>query len=209
MAGSEPLLGGRVTMLAYYLLGVVLGAGSSVVPGPCGLAVIDAATRLGSRRAIATAIGSGLGDLTYAALGVFGIGQVLARDRELVAIMLAASGVVLIGYGLACLRGRPVASEAEARSLGGIVVGFATLVCNPGALLMWSSIGIQIATATRAEHVCAVFGIGSGSAAWFVAMAVLSARCNRVLGERMHRVVQVIGCLIVAYGAVSLARAVL
>jgi threonine/homoserine/homoserine lactone efflux protein len=196
-------------MLAYYVLGVVLGAGSSVVPGPCGLAVIDAGTRRGASRAVATAIGSGLGDLAYAALGVFGIGHVLARDPELVAIMLATSGVVLIAYGVACLCRRPAPVPATSRPLGGVVVGFVTLVCNPGALVMWSAVGTQIAAATPVEHVCAVLGIGSGSIAWFAGMAFLSVRGNAVLGERMHRVVQLIGCLIVAFGAVSLARAVL
>ena len=146
-------------MLAYYLLGVLLGAGSSVVPGPCGLVVIDAATRLGVRRAVATAIGSGLGDLTYAAVGVFGVGHVLAADRELVTIILAISGVVLIAYGLACLRGRPVGREAPVHPLGGVVVGFATLVCNPGALVTWSAIvGTQLAATTPLEKACAVLG---------------------------------------------------
>ncbi len=195
-------------MLAYYVIGIVLGAGSSVVPGPCGVAVIDAATRLGSRRARATAIGAGLGDLVYAALGVFGIGNLLARDPELVAIMLATSGVVLIGYGLSCLRQRP-SRKASGNSLGGVVVGFVTLVCNPGALVMWAAVGTQVAGATTVERACAVLGIATGSLAWFVTTAHVSTRCHRVLGDRMHRVVQVIGCLIVACGAVSLARAVL
>ena len=157
-------------MLAYLVLGIVLGAGSSVVPGPCGVAVIDAATRFGSRRAAATAIGAGLGDFGYAALGVFGIGHVLARHPALVAILLATSGVVLIGYGLVCLAGCPRTCVADGRSLGGVVVGFVTLVCNPGALVMWAAVGMQVAGASSVERVCTVLGIASGSAAWFVGM---------------------------------------
>ncbi len=198
-------------MVAYYLLGVVLGAGSSVIPGPCGLAVIDAATRLGRRRAVATAVGSGLGDLFYAAVGVFGVGRVLASDRTLVAVMLAIGGIVLIAYGVTCIRRRPMRCEAPDRPLGGLLVGFATLICNPGALVTWSAgVGTQIAGATHTEQLCAVIGIGCGSLAWFVGMAVLSARGSAVLGAHaMHRVVQLVGGLIVVGGVLSVARAIL
>jgi threonine/homoserine/homoserine lactone efflux protein len=207
MAGGESLLGRRVTMLACYLLGVVLGAGSSVVPGPCGLAVIDAAARVGKRRAVATAIGSGLGDLAYGALGVLGVGHVVAGDAALVAHLLAASGVILIGYGLACLCRRRAARPAAASRFGGILVGFATLVCNPGALVMWSAVGIHVSDASQGARVAAALGIGSGSLAWFVGMACAAARGNELLGARMHRVVDLVGGLIVGYGAITLARA--
>jgi threonine/homoserine/homoserine lactone efflux protein len=197
-------------MLAYYLLGVALGAGSSVIPGPCGLAVIDAATRLGTRRAIATAIGSGLGDLSYAAVGVFGIGQILAEHHALVTIMLAIGGSVLIVYGLGCLYRRPPDRVATpVGSLGGLAVGFATLVSNPGVLVTWSVVvGTQVASGTHAEQLCAVIGIGSGSLAWFVGMAYVASRGRAVLGGHLQRIVQLVGLLIVAYGMMSIGRAV-
>ena len=49
-------------MLAYLMLGLVLGAGSSVLPGPCGLAVMNAASRRSLTRALATGGGAGFGD---------------------------------------------------------------------------------------------------------------------------------------------------
>jgi threonine/homoserine/homoserine lactone efflux protein len=192
---------------AYYLLGVILGAGSSVIPGPCGLAVIDAATRLGVRRAVATAIGAGLGDLAYGALGVLGVGHMLAGDPQLVCGMLAASGAVMIAYGLACACRRHVDRPQRAPALGGILVGFATLIGNPGALVMWAAVGLQLGAARCADQCLVVIGIGSGSLVWFVAMAHVSARGTRALGERMHRVVQLVGGSMAIYGALSLARA--
>ena len=197
-------------MIEHFLAGVVLGAGSGVVPGPCGVTIIDAATRLGLRRAVATATGSGLGDLTYGALGVFGVGHVLRRDRDLVDALLVLSGLVLIGFGVACLRWRPVARTSPARPLGGVVVGFLMLVCNPGALVAWSAVvGTRLADATPAEQLGAVLGIGTGSLAWFNGMACMAARGRAVVAPHLHRVLQDAGGLFVACGVVSVARAVL
>ena len=198
-----------MTVFAYYLLGVVLGAGSSLVPGPCGLAVLDAATRLSLRRAVATAIGAGLGDLVYAALGVFAVGHVLAGDSEVGAVLLAISGVVLIAFGLVCLRRRPVSRTVPVRARGGTLVGFAALVTNPGVLVTWSAVGASLVDATIAEQASTVVGIGIGSLAWFAITAHLFTRGNRVLGPYVRRIVQLVGALIVAYGALSVARAVL
>lgn len=198
-----------MTVLAHYLLGVVLGAGSSLLPGPCGLAVLDAATRISLRRAVATAIGAGLGDLAYAALGVLAVGHVLAGDSELVAVLLAISGVVLIAFGLVCLRHRPVSRAVRVRPLGGTLVGFAALVTNPGVLVTWSAVGASLVDATVADQASTVVGIGSGSLAWFTITAHLCVRGIRVLEPHVHRIVQLVGALIVAYGALSVARAVL
>jgi threonine/homoserine/homoserine lactone efflux protein len=154
-------------MVVYYLLGFVLGALSSVIPGPCGLAIISAAARFGRQRAVATAVGSGLGDLFYATIGVLGIGRLVAGDRALVSVLLAISGLVLIGYGFACVRSRQVTCTRQTRPSGGLLVGFATLVCNPGALVTWSIVvGSQLAGATGHEQLCAALGIGCGSIAW-------------------------------------------
>jgi threonine/homoserine/homoserine lactone efflux protein len=201
------MCGGAVTVAAAYALGVALGAGSSVVPGPCGLAVIDAATRLGLRRAVATAIGAGLGDLTYAALGVFGAGAVITRAPALTTACIAFSSVALVAYGVATLCGWFRARRAPSGSLGGVAVGFATLACNPAALVTWSAVvGVQLAAATRAEHAAAVLGIGTGSLAWFIGMACVAHRKRDAIGPRLQRLVQVVASLMVVYGACSLVR---
>ena len=198
-----------MTVLAHYLLGVLLGAGSSVIPGPCGLAVLDAATRVSLRRAVETAIGAGLGDLAYAALGMFVVGHVLAANSELVAVLLAISGVVLIAFGVTCLCHRPITRVVPVRPLGGTLVGFAALVTNPGVLVTWSAVGVSLADAPAAEQAVTVVGIGSGSLAWFAITAHLCVRGIHILAPHMRRIARVAGSLIVAYGALSVARAVL
>ena len=59
---------GMTTVLALLALGLALGIGSSVVPGPCGIAVLASAQH-SRARAVATAFGASLGDAVYAGLG--------------------------------------------------------------------------------------------------------------------------------------------
>jgi L-lysine exporter family protein LysE/ArgO len=200
-------------MLGYFLLGVALGAGSSVLPGPCNLAVLEAALRHGLRRAIATGVGAALGDFIYAALGIVGIGALIARHPAVPPVLLAVSGAMMIGYGLATLRRarhRATAlpeSRARPEAMGaGLGVGLATLLCNPGALITWVVIvGSQLAGAGPIEAWSAVVGIGTGSCAWFTGVAHLAAHGQRLLP--LQRVTHVVSCLLVAYGVVSIARA--
>jgi threonine/homoserine/homoserine lactone efflux protein len=195
-------------VIEYLVAGLAMGAASGVVPGPCGVTIIDAATRHGLGRAVATATGSGLGDLTYGALGVFGVGHVLRGSRALVDVLLVVSGLVLIGFGVACSRCRPVADARPARPLGGLVVGFVTLVCNPGALVGWSAVvGTRLVDATVVEQLATVLGIGAGSLAWFNGMALMSARGRALVAPHLRRLRQVAGGAFVAVGVVSVARA--
>jgi threonine/homoserine/homoserine lactone efflux protein len=193
-------------MLAYFAIGILLGAGSSVLPGPCGLAVINAGCRQGLERAVATAFGAALGDATYAALGIVGIGRVLARYPAVPSVMLAISGAALVAFGLFQLRPRRVRAVRDG-ALGGAVVGLGTLLANPGALVTWVVVvGAQLADGGVGEQWCAVAGIGTGSFLWFTGVAHLSVRGKHLLAS--PRVSNVIGCLLVMYGLVSIARVV-
>jgi threonine/homoserine/homoserine lactone efflux protein len=195
-----------MTMLAYLLLGLALGAGSSVLPGPCGLAVMTAACRRSLGRAIAIGAGAALGDLTYAALGIVGLGPVLARHPAIPPVLQAISGVALIAYGLMNLRGRPAATRRPA--VGGLLTGVGLLLANPGAFVTWVVVvGTALAGASPVEGWCAVVGICAGSCAWFSGVAWLTHRGHQRRGDGVLRVITVVSVLLVAGGALSLARA--
>lgn len=202
-------------MLAYLLLGLLLGAGSSVLPGPCGLAVMRAATHQGLARGIATGAGAALGDVTFAALGILGVGPFLARHPVLPPILQTVSGAVLIGYGIHHLRSRDRHARAAAeigsldrRVARGFVLGLATLLGNPGAMLTWVVIvGSVLAGASSFEGWATVAGIGAGSGAWFTMMAVLTHRGRARFGELVARIATAVSCLLVASGFLSLVRA--
>ena len=123
-------------MLTYLLLGIALGAGSSVLPGPCSLAVVDAVCRGQMRRAVRIGLGAGLGDAGFAALGIVGLGAILARHPAVPPVLQACGGAALIAHGLRHLRPRPIGLRVD-DVRGGVGVGVAILVSNPAAFVTW------------------------------------------------------------------------
>jgi threonine/homoserine/homoserine lactone efflux protein len=206
-----------VIVLAYLVLGLVLGAGSSVMPGPCGLAVIRAATQRGLQRALGVALGAAGGDLTYASLGVLGVGPLLARHPSLPPVLQAVSGLVLVGYGLRHLRGRapgvPVdatdgwGDERRGEVVRGLALGVAALLANPGAMLTWVVVlGSLLTGASTVEGLATAAGIGCGSCAWFALMALVAHR-GRNRGPLLARVTALVSGVLVMAGVLALARA--
>jgi threonine/homoserine/homoserine lactone efflux protein len=203
-------------MISHLLLGVLLGAASTILPGPCSLAVINASYRHGLRRAVATGFGAAFGDATYAALGIVGLGRVLVCHPNVPCMLQLVSGLALIVYGVSSLLSRPklLASRAPAgasqddRVLKGLGVGLGLLLANPGALVTWVVIvGSTLGTASPIDQWCTVIGIGTGSFAWFTGVAHLSWHGKTVLGGGMQRITILVSALLVAYGLISLARA--
>ena len=200
-------------MLAYLLLGLALGVASSVIPGPCGLAVIAAATHHGGRRAIATAFGAALGDAVYASLGVGGVGQVLTECAAAVPVLDAISGAMLILYGLHTLRRRPPAVATSGpsrpgRAWLGLPVGLCLSLSNPAVLVTWVVLlGSALHGANVGGQVAAIAGITVGTAAWFGSVAVVAQRGVRTRGITIARITRVVCGLMIAYGGVLLARA--
>lgn len=201
-------------MLAFILLGLALGAGSSVIPGPCNLAVMNAAVRYTLGRAIATAFGAALGDATLAGLGILGLGPVLARHPAVPPVLHAVSAVALIAYGLANLRPRPPQAPSRdltsprGRALRGIGVGLATLAgANPAAVVTWLVVvGSLLPGASTVHGVCTVVGIGAGSFAWFALIACVTRRYTRARCHRLGSIATVVSSMLVLYGVVSLGR---
>lgn len=202
-------------MLAYLVLGLVLGAGSSVMPGPCGLAVMNAASRRSLRRALGVGAGAAFGDATYASLGIVGVGPLLARFPSVPPVLQAVSGVALIAYGLRHLLGRRTETPTDrdvhrgrGEIAGGIVLGIATLLSNPGALITWVLIvGSVLARAMPAEAWATAAGIGAGSFAWFSLMATLTHRGLTTRGALLARITTAVSSVLVVGGIASLLRA--
>jgi len=94
-------------MLLAFLIGIALGAGTGIIPGPVGLAVIDTTYRKALPRALAIGAGGGLGDLTWATLGVLGVGPLLRRHPAAPPVLFALSGAALIAYGLSHVCAHP------------------------------------------------------------------------------------------------------
>ena len=198
------------TVLALLALGLALGIGSSIIPGPCGIAVLGAAQHHGKARAVATAFGAALGDAVYAGLGVAGAGRVLSAYPQLVPAVQIASGALVIGYALFALRGAAASSTAVAptgSAWRGLVTGLGLSLANPAVLLTWVVlVGGAIGDAPIAARVACVIGISAGTAAWFSMVALVA---HQRLVRFITPITRVVCVLLIAYGATLLGRGLL
>lgn len=199
-------------MVIYLLIGVALGVGSSIVPGPCGLAVIGAAVRHGRARAIATAVGAALGDATCASLGIIGTGRLLECHPVISPALQAISGVALIAYGTLYLRQPPACVAAQTaihkgRAWRGVAVGFATLLANPAALVTWVLlVGSTLGTARGLAQGSAILGIALGTTAWFSGLGLVICRGATKSGLAVAQLTRAVCGLLIAYGTITLGR---
>lgn len=199
---------------ACFLLGVALGVASSVVPGPCGLAILDGAVRgVPIRRGVATACGGALADVVYASLGVAGLAPLLARDPVLPNVVQLCSGGVLIAYGTVRLVARTHRVPREAapphgQARRGVLVGFSLVAGNPAALVTWVVVvGSLLATASAAERWAAIAGIGVGTASWFTGLAYAARRGAAARRVPLQRLARALGAVLVGYGALTVLQA--
>ena len=208
-------------MFSYFLIGLLVGAGTGVPIGAVGVAVIDATYRHPFRRAVGVGLGGATGDLLYSALGVLGLGALLLRHPGLPPILHTISGVALIAYGAFQIRSRPRLPVADGpvdddRSLRdrkqtrtGFALGLGLIIANPASAVTWVVIvGGLMGHATRLEGISAVIGIGVGSATWFLILAHLARRGTYALGDRAVWISRIAGVLLLGYGLFSLGRGV-
>jgi threonine/homoserine/homoserine lactone efflux protein len=192
-------------VLIYFIVVVALGAGSSELPGPCRLSVINAVCRGQMRRAVRIGAGAGLGDATFAALGIVGLGAFLAHHPAVPPVLQACGGVALIVHGALHLRPRPVSTQ-PVRTRGGIGTGLAIVMSNPAAFVTWV---IVVGPFLRGAGWAAIIGIGVGSFGWQALVAHLTRHGTSVLGPRTARIATVVSVLLVAGGALSIGRVLL
>lgn len=203
-------------MVTFFLIGLVLGVGTGVPMGPVSVAVIGNAYRNLRLRAIVAGIGGAVADSIYAALGILGLGPLLARHPSLPPILYVVSGVFLIAYGIMTVKAkppRPITADPERKLdentslVRGFAVGFGLIFMNPATMVTWVVVVGSFATGlTTAEGLSIVVGIGLGSSAWFSGVAVLAHRGKQRFGAKIAFIPRLVGVLLIGYGLFSLGR---
>ena len=164
-------------------LGLLSGAVSSLLPGPCNIAVVATAWRHGTARATATGAGVACGDALYAVLGVLGIASAIARAPMLPLILRVISGLGALGYVLVLVRARPAPArtrrDASARLTSGFGTGLVLVAANPAALLTWTLVAGWLVAGTPVAVASGVVGIGAGSFAGYAGVARIAAAAAR------------------------------
>lgn len=206
-------------MVTYFVIGAVLGAVTGIPIGPVNVAVIDAAYRHTLRRAFGVAAGGAAGDTLFAYLGIVWFGPFISERPLVPPILYIFSGIALVIYGFMSMRsqeietsasGEAVNSTADARFIGGFVLGAVLIVLNPAALLTWVVIvGTYLADFTPGQGLTCAIGVGAGSLLWFSFVAMMSHKGKNVLGHKMLWVTRTVGLLLMGYGLYSMGRGIL
>ena len=207
-------------LVAEVAIGLTLGVITAIPLGVVNVAVLEAAARVGVRRAIGIGVGGGLADLCHAWLAFTGIGALLARDARAAPALYAVTGVLIAGYGAMLWRRReaaPAAAAADATGGAtsltvGIGVGLMLTLPNPGALLAWVIVaGAILPGLGTGSAVVVAIGVGAGSMLWFSGLALLGRRGAGALRSRPARQAtlrRLLAGLLTAMGALSLGRAI-
>jgi threonine/homoserine/homoserine lactone efflux protein len=192
----------------FLVIGILAGALTGVPIGPVNVAVIDASYRHTFRRAIAV----GLGLRTY---------------PNVLTIIYAVSGVVLLVYGFLTARSQPVAPAAppvhdehapSEHSMAfrrreikqGFTLGVALILLNPAAVVTWVVIMGSIIpdTSTSWDGLACAIGVLLGSFGWFALVAYLTQKGKHVLGEKAAWIPRLVGVALMIYAVYLLAKAV-
>jgi threonine/homoserine/homoserine lactone efflux protein len=208
----------------FLLIGFGAGALTGVPIGPANVAVIDAAYRHTLRRAISVGLGSAVGDCVYAAAGALGVTPVVKTYPQVLTILYAVSGVVLLIYGFLTARSQPVKPAAPASEPGagdststfrrkevwsGFTVGLALIMLNPAAIVTWVVITTSMMPHTNAlEGIAVALGVLAGSWSWFSLVAYLTHKGKNVLGDKAAWIPRIIGMALMIYAIWLLAKAV-
>lgn len=117
-----------------------------VIPGPSVLFVVGRALSLGRAAAIASVVGSALGNYVVAVLVAFGLGTLVERSELAFLVIKLAGGLYLVWLGIQAFRHRQALAavtrtRAEATSRWRTArQGFVVGVTNPKALIMFGAV---------------------------------------------------------------------
>jgi threonine/homoserine/homoserine lactone efflux protein len=210
-------------MVRLALSGLALGVVTSIPVGVANLAVVDAARRVSLRRGAGIAIGAAFADGVHALAACAGVAPLIAERPAIALTLSVVAAVLLVGYGIALLRAPAAASpEAAPRApgsaplIGGVAIGLVLTLTNPAALAAWVAVaGALFPGVSIAGGAVVAGGVAIGSAAWFLSLAALAERGNRIYGARAAWVSRGAGIVLLGIGvwlgyrAVRLALALL
>ncbi|MFE7313916.1 LysE family transporter [Streptomyces sp. NPDC057555] len=175
--------GAAVTLLPAWCAGLGLGFFVALPLGPIGLLCVRNVLRDGFPSGWAIGLGAALVDVTYAGLGLAGVGRLVNVPALRTALGLAGAAV-LAYIGLrslrAAFRARADAAEegsaAAVRPLSAFRTALAATAANPATIGYWAA-AFAAATAanvtgTTAASVSMLIGVGCGTLLWFTLLSL-------------------------------------
>ena len=199
-------------MFGLLLKGFILGFSVSAPIGPIGVLCVRRTAADGFTAGWAVGLGATAADSLYAAVAALGLTAVasslVAWEKPL--RLIAAVILFSLAWRAAQPRepDRPV-SDRRGGFLGGFGSGFAILITNPAAILIFGAVfagvGLVGNQGTTRAAAAIVVGVVLGSQAWWVLLNGVVSILRKQLRARAFRVINVSSAVIlVAFGVLAL-----
>lgn len=191
------------------LRGLAIGFAIAAAIGPIGLLCIRRTLVDGAAVGVASGLGAATADGLYASVAAFGVtalADLLIGVRRPLGVV---GGAFLVGLAIHALRSPPQATaDRPPRTL---LSAYATTVgltiANPATILSFAAafVGLGLAGHDTATAAALVLGVFTGSASWWVILAVIVAVFRGRLGPRaLRRLAAGSSVLIGLLGAVAI-----
>lgn len=177
-----------------FLKAGLIGLSIAAPVGPIGLLCIQRTLAHGARVGFVSGLGAAAADGVYGAIGAFGLAAITGFFVSLATPLAILGAAFLAWLGMQLLRAAPAAEAARVPdAVGGwraFASVFALTLTNPLTILsfiaVFATLGGDAATTTTAALVM-VLGVWSGSALWWLALALGVAAIRHRIGPRVMR----------------------
>lgn len=191
------------------LRGFIIGFAIAAAIGPIGLLCIRRTLVEGAAVGLVSGLGAATADGLYASLAAFGLtaaSDLLVNERRPLGLV---GGCFLIVLAIGGLRSRPVAAaDRPPRTLASAYATTAALtIANPATILSFAAafLGLGLAGHDTPVAVATVAGVFSGSAAWWVVLALVVSALRPRLGPAvLTRIAAASSVLIGLLGVVAI-----
>jgi threonine/homoserine/homoserine lactone efflux protein len=200
--------------------GFALGLFLAAQVGPVTLLIVRSVIRGGRALAVGLAMAAAVAliDLLYAALGLAGVGQLLAGGTIRIALGLA-SAAILVAIGMRTIwigfRARLGLESVEdvVAPRRAFLTAVAATALNPLTIALWTvsfpAAAPSAATGSPAGATTMLVGVALGTLTWYCGFSTVVALGRRRLGDRLLRAVDVgTGGGLIAFGGLLGYRAV-
>lgn len=195
--------------------GFLIGFSVAAVLGPIGVLCVRRTLDRGFLNGFLSGLGAATADGAYGAVAAFGVTTVATALVDQRLWLRLIGGLFLIYLGARTMRSSPAQRPATATTRAGLAAAYASTLLltlsNPMTILSFVGIfaGLGVG-ALQGNPVAIVAGVFSGSAAWWLVLAVGVARLRGRLTPRVFRAVNLgSGLLILGFGVQAMAAGVL
>jgi threonine/homoserine/homoserine lactone efflux protein len=204
-----------VDHLLLFLKAAGIGLAVAAPVGPMSLLCMRRTLTQGPRWGLATGAGIAVGDAIYAAVAALGLAGVsafvLAWEKQL----HLAAGLFLIWLGLKTFFTKDTDKPAEVAAVASVSAAFLGSVMltltNPPTIVMFAAVFTALAPSSGFDPVVAaitVFGVLSGSLAWWVGVVAVVSGVRHALGRKVRLWIdRVAGVVLAVLGADQIRRA--